>query len=312
MTYFTKDSSSPLIFQNSVGSAGEATIYPIQNSNLVAKIFHDTISKDSVKYKIISRECFDLSEDLLEYATLPRKIIVNEKGEIVGYAMPHLKGWHNFEEILNYNLKTRVWAFCHLHKALHIIHKHGFVIGDFSTDNIMFKIDGKNMKVCFIDTDSWSHPNDNLQAKIIKATQAQHPELYLAIIKNDDLPPIQPKHDWWSFTYLLYIYLTGGCDPFDGIGNNIDYDERVIDALVIQLPDVKIDLELSQNIYSLGPVLLHVCNRILTTKDEHVFPIQALIRLYGYTIPCRNCKKEVNHEIGICPFCSGSLKELYL
>ncbi|MDP2586919.1 MAG: hypothetical protein Q8P32_04075 [Candidatus Komeilibacteria bacterium] len=298
---------------------GEGNLHDISVFGLpqIAKIFHQALSLNSAKHGFL-KNLVELSraDNLLNRAALPWQLIFDQNDQLAGYTMQSCLGWSNLGDLLQddeaeFGFKEVAWVFCRLHQALTAAHSAGLVIGDFNAGNIMFRLNGQNCEVCLVDTDSWNKPADNYYSLMIKPGQAQHPELYQAIVNNQALPPVKTGHDWWSFAYLLFCSLTK-CDPFSGAktdnkGELLEETERILGKLTVRYPDIQQDPDNARRILAIGKPQMISLDRLLTAKSGGQYPLWLLAELYRYAAPCHNCGNEVNYKPGVCPYCAAAL-----
>ncbi len=301
----------------SIDGGGEGSIYKI-SSDQCLKIF-DKLDEEKIKMISEAIKCSaNLYKPIEKIATIPRALVTDANGKIIGYQMEWLEGWISLAEImsdkgtedLDCTFKEIVWIFSILYQCLYRIHSQGFLIRDFNSSNIMFYFSGDNCFVKIIDTDSWSLNRPDLGLKfeslVVDYNEACHPEILRAKFEGKTMPPAKKDHDWWSYAFLLWRALAKQ-DPF-GEGNidGMTREERIMNCCTIRFPDISLYPEMAAKSLCFGPKLRLILDRFLRLKIKGVFPLQLIAELYRDSRKCQ-CGFEGSVQMVFCPRCGRQL-----
>ncbi len=152
-----------------LGKGGEGTVYTINHPDLVAKVYHENRRTQELERKLLCMLKYPLDpmagiNKLL--IAWPQDVIYHN-GAFVGYIMPLVKDTHpiyivcrNYEKhtkdchevFPNYDWRYSLMVAFHLAWAIEYIHKHGYVVGDMNSNNIVVHGDGT---LTILDVDSF-------------------------------------------------------------------------------------------------------------------------------------------------------------
>ena len=300
-----------------INQSGEGTIYKIDDS-WVIKIFLDPEGEQREKIRIMEKS---FSQDnspwsgLKSIATIPEYLARNENGKIVGYLMKNLQGWMEINNLYdedfckesNISIKIILWIFGLLHEALEKIHKNGYAVGDLNGSNILVSPFKTDLNVRIVDTDSWTINRPDLGINfcpLVQDPEVTHPDHLKAQQNGKPIPPFLPKHDWWTFTYLMAKCLTKR-DPFEE-GNfwNLESEERRQSGKTTMHAGIVMNRDAAIRHLQIGIVLKHFMKRWLSCTKEGIFPINLLKANYAEMSYCPSCKIEVNKRLTLCPSCA--------
>lgn len=151
----------------SLGRGGEGTVFATDDTNVVAKIYHNPEPVMERKLKCMTRHPLDPyagSKFLL--IAWPQDVIY-ENGKFVGYIMPFIKDVHpiyvlcrNNEQHIQdchavfpkYNWTNSIAVAYNLAIAVRYIHENGYVVGDMNPNNIVIHGNGS---ITILDVDSF-------------------------------------------------------------------------------------------------------------------------------------------------------------
>ena len=204
-----------------LGKGGEGTVFNIQgNPGIVAKIYLKPPDQEK-SYKIISMVGAG-SERLLKLAAWPIESIHTRSGDLIGFVMQKIQGYHPLFELYSPKLRLQEfpqadWRFL-IHAATNtarsfsVIHEAGHVIGDVNHGNLLVANDAT---VKFIDTDSFQ-VSINGQTWLCEVGVATHqpPEMqgrstYKGIVRT-------PNQDNFGLAVLIFQLLCLARHPFSG------------------------------------------------------------------------------------------------
>ena len=200
---------------------GEAIVYPIPASALIAKIYLEPIS--ALKQEKICKMVQCCDPVLTEVAAWPLGTIHQGKnGPVQGFVMPRILG----EPIHKlYDPEDRVKYFPHVdwsnlvQAALNVayafdgIHKNGIVIGDVNENNIFV---GQNGSVKILDCDSFQISfNGKQHICEVGSPDFTPPELQGTLSFRDI--PRTTNHDNFGLAIIIFRLLFFGLHPFDGV-----------------------------------------------------------------------------------------------
>lgn len=145
-----------------LGSGGEGDVFEVEGrSDLVAKIYHRTVSPESAeKLRLMTSLA---SESLMRCAAVPVAVIGDRReGQVSGILMPRVRGHLEIHSLYSpahrkTHFPDKDWSFL-IHVATNIaavfdtVHQHGLVIGDVNQGNILVSPRGT---VVLIDCDSF-------------------------------------------------------------------------------------------------------------------------------------------------------------
>jgi hypothetical protein len=221
---FSVRTQEKIVLTEQISSSGEGEIWRVNNSDLVAKIYHVPNQERRDKLQVMidyPPEDPNKDKNHISFAW-PRTLLKNEQDVIVGFLMPEIK---NAREIIDiYSPKRRKdlglevdWRFLH-GTALNIasivaqIHAKGYVVGDIKPQNILVN---NRALPSIIDTDSFQvrHPNSGKIYRCLVGSEGFTPPELL----DKNLGEIEQLecHDRFRLAVIIY-YLLFGYHPFTG------------------------------------------------------------------------------------------------
>lgn len=302
---------------------GLGTIYIAPPSNLI-KIYLPNDNEDAAKIskRLGSLDGDDnLYEKLASFCGIPEALVQREdNGQIVGFQMKHFKDFNPLGKLLSkpYCVTNKVRIrdvtniFLALHDYLSIIHGEGFLVGDLSENNILFKLIEKTVHLAFVDVDSWAIHRPGLNIPAEGRTQTFcHPEI------EKDPSKLQAHHDWYSYAVLLARSLVKN-DPFN-LGGLDDATMRSIRGTSqergITCWDPRVRLTDEESLYTkrFGTKLTNTLQTWLQGNQKGVFPKNILEQFLDGLTMCRGnykgnmCKLEIHIDHGKCTRCGEKL-----
>lgn len=263
-----------------------------------------------------------LYEQVRSVSAVPLELVWDESGKkIIGYTMDHLSVWNGLHEIQteadsNYfgiNLRSAGIILAELSRAIRIIHRQGFVIGDLNPSNILFKQEQNRFLVKVIDVDSWSiYRKDDLNieyaSKVLDIGKIYHSDIIQADREGRTWPNFTPSHDWWAFACIGWMVLTK-FDPFT-IGNTSDEDreDRILAGHTSNCAaSVRLRPKYGPAVQALGPKLRFHLDRCLKRKTRRPFPTKLLEEFADGLSSCKKCGFIAHKSAVICPSCADIL-----
>ena len=217
-----------VIIGSKVGTGGEGAVFdvPSRGSDVVAKIYHTSLTSEKVT-KL--QDMVSLANDsILGIAAWPSEVILeSETQRVVGFLMQKVQ--NNFPIHHLYNPSHRKkdhpdldWSFLvsvarNTAAAFSCIHKNGHIIGDVNP-NLLFV--AKNSIVKIIDCDSFQIScKDNLYLCEVGVPHFTPPELqtvksFRGVTRTQD-------HDYFGLSLLIFHLLFMGRHPFAGVFKGI-------------------------------------------------------------------------------------------
>lgn len=152
-----------------LGKGGEGTVYTTSDPNLVIKVYHPNKVTKEIERKLLCmlQHPIDPMAGIGKLLIAWPQDVVYQNNTFVGYAMPFVKDTHPIyivcrnnekhvrdchEVFPNYDWRYSLMVAYHLAWAVAYIHKHGYVIGDMNSNNIVVHGDGT---ITILDVDSF-------------------------------------------------------------------------------------------------------------------------------------------------------------
>ncbi|MGI8467882.1 MAG: tetratricopeptide repeat protein [Pyrinomonadaceae bacterium] len=219
-----------------LGTGGEGKVYLLENSDLVAKIYHETVTPE--KSEKLRWMAAHKNEQLLKVSAWVEDVLRDKPdGKIVGFLMQNIKA-KEIHEL--YSLKSRrvhfpeaTWHFlvhaaANVARAFYNLHKNNHVMGDVNHGNCVVLADGT---VKLIDCDSYSVKTDKMRypCEVGVATHLA-PELQgvnLSRVERLD------KHDNFGLAVIIFQLLFLGRHPF--AGNYLGAEDKSIEECIREL-----------------------------------------------------------------------------
>ena len=309
-----------------LGGGGEGDIYAISDNQCVKILTNPDVDKIAVLTHAV-KKFRGIWHLLDEIATTPWYLVYDETGrQVIGYGMRRLNGWQRLVDIMTRDsskqakvgMKETARIFLVLQLAVALVHKQGFIIGDFNSSNVFFQLSEGKYKVMLIDADSWSVNRPDLGLVyfpgITDEMELYHPDFLRADIGDKDgksLPHPQANqgHDWWAFSYLFWKALTKH-DPFTGgeiKGETKNSRLANMMAGVDSHLDFETDPEIALSTLRLGPIMQNTLNRFLTLKFRRAFPSLLVEQFIGEVCACPKCGDEMSRLAVFCSRCMTAL-----
>lgn len=295
-----------------INFGGEAIISKIFASNQVAKIF---TNPDFERLRVIS-ELDQRYVALSTFCSVPKKIAVTARNEPIGIVMDYFDEFEPANCLMNadycvkkkINLHRVAKMFLRLHDYVCEIHRQGFMIGDFSDTNLLFRIDPITNRFfwLFVDVDSWAVKDGkyNLPCSTV-IPQISHPDL------AKDKSRLCQEHDWYSYAFLLSRSLIKS-SPFSigtlksGFKSNgakfSCWDEAI-----------QLDRYQAMHVKRFGQKIQSVLTEWLKGNGKGVFPKVELETFLKGFVFCEGerkgegCHLEAHISHGSCPRCNKPL-----
>lgn len=203
-----------------IGRGGEGAVYAIEDQrNYVAKIY--STPPDTRKIQKLAAMAEAASPALLKIAAWPIDVLVDSKGAVRGFMMPHLVARRDVHEL--YSPKSRAEAFpeadfrflthvaTNIARAFAVVHDHGHVLGDVNHGNLLVGPDGT---VILIDCDSFQiGTGANIYTCDVGVPLFTAPELHGSALRG---LVRSVSHDQFGLAILLFHLLYMGRHPFAG------------------------------------------------------------------------------------------------
>ena len=155
------ESGKTYVLTKFISSGGEGSIYSVNVTGLVAKIYNEKSCTTRLREKIRL-----MVSNRLGFAGIcfPVEVLNNAKGEFIGFIMKEAKGetltclkmpQNDFEKAYpSWKKDDLVCLAISILEKIEYLHDHDVLMGDISLENIMFE---SPRKVYFIDTDSYQY-----------------------------------------------------------------------------------------------------------------------------------------------------------
>lgn len=150
-----------------IGSGGEGIVYTTDDPDLVIKIYKNPQPIMEKKLLCMLKHPLEPKADGKHLLIAWPQDVIYEGGTFVGYAMPFVKDTHPIyivcrnneqhkhdchEVFPNYDWRYSLMVAYHLAWVVNYVHKHGYVIGDMNSNNIVIHSDGS---ITILDVDSF-------------------------------------------------------------------------------------------------------------------------------------------------------------
>lgn len=309
--------------KHAIGKGGEADIFDI-GGGLAAKIFKTPDHPDLLGFpneqKAARARIAEHQHKLPAFphglpgrAVVPRELIRDRSGMIVGYTMPFISG---AEVLLRYGERsfrdaglsnqTVGQIFMDLHRTVDGLHQARLVIGDFNDLNVMVR----GTEAHLIDVDS-----AQFGPYLTRVFTAKFVDPLLCTPRAKSLELASPHNDlsdWYAFAVmfmnsLLFVHPYGGVyrpkDPKKGLS----HDSRPLHRITVFHPDVRYPKP-AVPYGVLSDDLLDYFHKVFEKDQRGIFP-WALIESLRWT-KCVGCGLE--HARRVCPACAlpGAPKEV--
>jgi DNA-binding helix-hairpin-helix protein with protein kinase domain len=218
---------------------GEGRIYAIKgHSKRVAKIFHRPSSEKAAKLSaMLAHPPHDPTLKKRGHISIawPTALILNAKGECVGFTMPYIERSKSFPLLKIYNPRDRqrmelnfTWEYLlyvahNLAYLLAELHASGYVIGDLNESNILVTV---NAEVTLVDCDSIQVPKERQLWEAFMFRPKQYfrctvgkPEYTAPELQGRRFSEVNrtPDHDNFALAVIIFLLLMEGRHPYAGV-----------------------------------------------------------------------------------------------
>ena len=184
MTIFVGNTKYEIDENKILGSGGEATVFPLDNTTAV-KIYKipDKFKESKIKHML----SMSVDNTLRSFAAWPREIVTDIRGRFIGFSMNRINGKETFKSLIldNLSVENRIKLAYNICALTENLHRFGVVIGDLNPGN--FIIHNEN-QLTAIDTDSFH---------IITSTYE-----YRCVVGCKELIPAELQEKWQKYTVL--------------------------------------------------------------------------------------------------------------
>ena len=300
-----------------LGRGGEGTVYACDDSNIVAKIYHEL--PDADKAEKLRWMAANKDENLLKVAAWVVDVLHDlPNGKVVGFLMPSVRA-KEIHEL--YSLKSRrvyfpeaTWHFlvhaaANVARAFYALHKNSHIMGDVNHGNCVVLADGT---VKLIDCDSYSVKIGDARWKCdVGVATHLAPELQgvnLAEIEREE------KHDNFGLAVIIFQLLFLGRHPF--AGNYTGAEDKSLEDCIRELRFAYGDnAEFTKVKQPPGTLSLDQISPRLATMFERAFlteerpePREWIEALINLEENLEQCALHPGHhyfnELASCPFCA--------
>lgn len=209
-----------------LGSGGEGTVYTTDDPNLVIKIYKNPQPIMEKKLLCMLKHPLEPKADGVHLLIAWPQDVIYEGNTFVGYAMPFVKDTypiyivcrnnekhkHDCHEVFpNYDWRYSLMVAYHLAWVVAYVHKHGYVIGDMNSNNIVIHGDGS---LTILDVDSFDITDPDTGERFpcnVGIAEFLAPELQGRNLRNASFT----KHtDEFALAIHIFILLMNNTHPF--------------------------------------------------------------------------------------------------
>lgn len=288
--------------QDMIGSGGEGNVFRamVGGSSMAIKIYH-TRSDQRVR-KLESLVSMTLLPDEV---VVPRHLVHDEHGQVVGYTMRLLSPGQEVLETLSdrkfresNGITTTDVVDIHLgiQRVLKRLHGQGVIVGDLNSRNELYL----GTRVSLIDADSFQvgrYPCEVATEKCL------HPRLYGVDLSLR--PVFECRDDWYAFCVLLFSSLLL-VHPYGGAHRTLrTIPKRAMQKVTVLDPGVVYPLAaISPEIVS--DELLHLFSQVFAKGTDLVEVSEALLLEYrAALVECPACHTMYPNSRKKCPGCAA-------
>lgn len=151
-----------------IGVGGEGTVYAVQGTQLVAKIYKQVTPENEGKLRYMVQhpipQVVDQYGNLILKAAWPQDLLYDGNRNFIGYVMPRIEAGVELFQIQrgstsaavqarfpNYSWRMNVVVARNLAASVNAVHNQGYVLGDMNCKNFLVNADGS---ISLLDTDS--------------------------------------------------------------------------------------------------------------------------------------------------------------
>ncbi len=293
-----------------IQTGGEGMVFAYGTDQAI-KIYHDIQETHRQKLQYIIDQTAarqGLSQQLPDGVYAPQELVVDEQGEIIGFAMNRMSStMRPFKKLslTNYckqhqiTLPQVVNYLQQIHQTLTQLHQLGFVVGDLNDHNLFFTLDENTTpQIGWIDVDSYQigpHPCP------VALQPFLDPQLY-DITDFSQKPVFSEESDWYAFFVLLVKSLLH-VHPYGGVHHVhkslIARAENKVSILngAITYPKQARPVEV------LSDALLQHVQAVFSRGERPLFPAKLLNDYAQSLLECPHCGQYYPHERSMCPQC---------
>lgn len=226
LTRYVDGQGAAVSLDRELGRGGQGAVYLVTGRpQIVAKVYLELPDhQTSRKLEALARAS---DPQLLSVSAWPQSVIKDASGKLRGFVMP-LVNEADFKELhMLYRVASRRQAFPgvdwrflvhvarNVTRGFVVLHKHGHLMGDVSSRNVMVSKQGM---VRFIDTDSFQIRVDGETYSCpVGTAEFTPPELqgkgFGSLLRT-------PEHDLFGLALLIFHLLFDGRHPYAGIHDN--------------------------------------------------------------------------------------------
>lgn len=209
-----------------IGGGGEGNVYTTDDPDLVIKIYKDPKPVMEKKLRCMLKHPLEPKADGVHLLIAWPQDVVYEGSTFVGYAMPFVKNTYPIyivcrnnakhkndchEVFPNYDWRCSLMVAYHLAWIVAYVHKHGYLIGDMNSNNIVIHGDGT---LTILDVDSFDITDPDTGERFpcnVGIAEFLAPELQGRNLRNASFT----KHtDEFALAVHIFILLMNNTHPF--------------------------------------------------------------------------------------------------
>lgn len=299
-----RDSKGEIIeLESKVAHSGEGEIWKVKDSDLVAKIYHKSPTKEQIEKLtiMIANPPTNPNKDKNHVPwAWPKSFILHSRSK-VGFLMERIKGAREIVEVYSPQ-RRRIeqidtnWQFLHavaLNFATIIreLHKSNYVVGDIKAQNLLTNCRGQ---VSIVDTDSIQVRNPKNPEKVytcpVGTRETTPPELIGKIIGEEIQTEAQ---DRFRIGIIIFQLLFGEHPfKFPQEGTPLNMEELIMQRKWIGKTDYQNKVRIIP-INIVHPNIQDCFNRCFDSSDPNLRPTahewkKALEKAYDNLVPCKN------------------------
>lgn len=210
-----------------LGKGGEGTVFEIENTSLVAKIYHKPDVKMEKKLLCMLKYPLNPKADGVHLLIAWPQDVLYENNAFIGYTMPRIsdtypiytvarnnggKGTDCYTVFPHYDWRYSLMVAYHLAWTVNYIHEHNYVIGDMNPNNIVIHGDGS---LTILDVDSFDIVNPDTGERFpcnVGVSEFLAPELQGRDLRRANFT----KHtDEFALAIHIFILLMNNTHPFN-------------------------------------------------------------------------------------------------
>jgi DNA-binding helix-hairpin-helix protein with protein kinase domain len=215
LTFFARPGNERVVLQDWVGDGFEASVWSVGQGR-VAKIYRrerlDAAKRDALQRKLsflMSLRGSALGHPALSHVAWPQSSMIDEKGQVVGFLMPSVKGvpLHLVIKDPTWTLWERVEVARQLARIVAALHGRNVHVGDLSPNNVLVFRGAHGIQVFLIDADSLSLPG--FPGAVVTSRY-----MLPAVHRGELACAASPVGDAHALAFLAFELLLGGVSPY--------------------------------------------------------------------------------------------------